>query len=105
LVYIKYMHTEKYRAWMSAASLTYHYEIVIYDFSFCTHSACLKYAEGPKNMKGSKTYIHKSPPPFYLTLLQFDKVTLTFMWVAPSFERISHYTPYITFRFSFWLLP
>jgi hypothetical protein len=36
-------------------------------------------------------------PTFSLTVLPFDKVALAFMWLAPSFSRISHYTPYITF--------
>jgi hypothetical protein len=36
-----------------------------------------------------------------LVILPFDKVALAFMWLAPSFETISHYTPYITFRFNF----
>jgi hypothetical protein len=29
-------------------------------------------------------------PPFSLTVLSFDKLALTFMWLAPSFEWISH---------------
>jgi hypothetical protein len=32
--------------------------------------------------------------------LPFDSVAPAFMCLAPSFERISHYTVYITFRFN-----
>jgi hypothetical protein len=37
------------------------------------------------------------PPPFSLTFLPFDRMALAFVWLAPSFERISHYTLCITF--------
>jgi hypothetical protein len=54
--------------------------------------------------------IHRRAPPKnvyshsgILTVLPFDKVALAFMWLAPSFERISRYTTYITFRFNLWL--
>jgi hypothetical protein len=41
------------------------------------------------------------PLPFPLTVLPFQKVALAIMWLAPLFEEISHYIPYITFRFNF----
>jgi hypothetical protein len=41
------------------------------------------------------------PRPFSLTALSFDNVAPAFMWLAPSFERISHYTSYLTSRFNF----
>jgi hypothetical protein len=53
---------------------------------------------GPKKCQGQKKFIHSVPLPFSFTVLPFDKVALAFMWLAPSFERISHYTPYIIFR-------
>jgi hypothetical protein len=43
------------------------------------------------------------PPPYPLTPLtglSFDKVELAFMRLTPSFERTSHYKPYITFQLS-----
>jgi hypothetical protein len=40
-------------------------------------------------------------PPFRLTVLPFDKVALAFMWLEPSFERLSQHTPYVIFGFNF----
>jgi hypothetical protein len=52
-------------------------------------------------MEGPKKYMQTVHPPFSFTVLPYDKVVLAFMWVAPSFERISHYAPYITLLFNF----
>jgi hypothetical protein len=39
-----------------------------------------------------------------LTVLPFDKAALAFILLAPSFERISHYTQYIIFPSNFVVL-
>jgi hypothetical protein len=36
-----------------------------------------------------------------LIVLPFAKVALAFIWLAPSFERLSLYAPYITLWFNF----
>lgn len=48
-----------------------------------------------------KLSINTVPPPFSLTDLPFDLVTLAYMWVVPSIERISHSAQYIKFQFNF----
>jgi hypothetical protein len=49
--------------------------------------------ERPKYVRCSPSKsIHTVVSPFSFTVLPFDKVAPAFMWLAPSFERISHYT-------------
>jgi hypothetical protein len=55
--------------------------------------------------RGAQKYIRNVPQPFALTVLSFHKMALAFMRLAPSFERMAHYTPYITFRFNFAIVP
>jgi hypothetical protein len=50
--------------------------------------------------KGAQKYMHIAPQQFFSTVLFFDTVAQAFICVAPSLERTSHYTPYITFRFN-----
>jgi hypothetical protein len=45
-------------------------------------------------------YIHRFAAIFF-DCLPFGKVALAFMWLALSFERISHYILYIIFRVNF----
>jgi hypothetical protein len=59
------------------------------------------YVQTDELQRGPKKCIHTVLPPFSLTLLPFDKMALAFMLLTPSFERISRYTPYITFPFNF----
>jgi hypothetical protein len=42
-----------------------------------------------------------TPSHHHLWLFCYSIRWLWFMWLAPSFGRISHYTPYITIRFDF----
>jgi hypothetical protein len=41
-----------------------------------------------------------APLPFSLTVLPFYQVALAIIWLAPSFERVSHYAPYSTCWFN-----
>jgi hypothetical protein len=47
--------------------------------------------------RDSKLCPHSVPPSLTLTVMQFHKVAPPFMWLTPSFERITHYIPYFTF--------
>jgi hypothetical protein len=55
--------------------------------------------------RGAQKCIHTVPPTFSLTVLSFDMMALAFVRLVPSFERISHYATYITFRFNFENVP
>jgi hypothetical protein len=49
----------------------------------------------------SMTQTTTVPLAFSFTVLPHDKVALAFTWLTPSFDWISHFTPYIIFRFNF----
>jgi hypothetical protein len=60
-----------------------------------------EYSQGSKICEGpKKIYAHRSAA-IFCDCPPFDYVALAFMWLAPSFEKISHYILYIIFRFNF----